>query len=109
MARRDRKWPLNDGQIPNPNGVRVAPGTGYHRVEGNRRVSRDGPVSDLSRHDSQNFCIAVSPGCDEGAAVCGVSSDTTAPAPSDAAAERKAGALHGCDTSSGPFPTYSKP
>jgi hypothetical protein len=38
---------LNDGQIPNPNAVRVASGTGYHRVEGNRRASRNGPVSDL--------------------------------------------------------------
>jgi hypothetical protein len=30
-----------------PNGVRVAPGTGYSRVEGNRRASRNGPVSEL--------------------------------------------------------------
>jgi hypothetical protein len=44
--RRDRKWFLNDGQIPNPNVVRVAPGTGYHRVEGNRWASRNGRVSD---------------------------------------------------------------
>jgi hypothetical protein len=38
----DREWPLNDGQIPNPNGVRVALSTGYHRVEGKiggRRVT----------------------------------------------------------------------
>ena len=42
-----QKWSLNDGQIPNPNVVRVAPGTGYHRAEGNRRASRNGPVSDL--------------------------------------------------------------
>jgi hypothetical protein len=42
-----QKWPLNDGQIPNPNVVRVALGTGYHRVEGNRRASRNGRVSDL--------------------------------------------------------------
>jgi hypothetical protein len=34
-------------RIPNPNVVRVAPGTRYHRVEGNRRASRNGPVSDL--------------------------------------------------------------
>jgi hypothetical protein len=33
---------LNDGQIPNPNVVRVALGTGYHRVELNRRASRNG-------------------------------------------------------------------
>jgi hypothetical protein len=39
---------LNDGQIPNPNVVRVAPGAGHHRVERNRRASRNGPVSDLS-------------------------------------------------------------
>jgi hypothetical protein len=31
LARGDREWPLNDGQTPNPNVVRVAPGTGYHR------------------------------------------------------------------------------
>jgi hypothetical protein len=47
LARRDRKWPLNDGQIPNPNVVRVAPGSDYRRVEGNRRASRNGRVSDL--------------------------------------------------------------
>jgi hypothetical protein len=41
------KRSLNEGRIPNPNGVRVAPGTGYHRVEGNRRASRNGRVSDL--------------------------------------------------------------
>jgi hypothetical protein len=46
-ARRDRKWPLNHGHNPNPNAVRVTPGTGYHRVEGNRRASRNGPVSAL--------------------------------------------------------------
>jgi hypothetical protein len=48
---------LNDGRIPNPNVVRVAPGTGYHRVEGNRRASRNGLVSDCLpnpyRSDSQ--------------------------------------------------------
>jgi hypothetical protein len=43
----DRNWPLDGGQIPNPNVVRVAPGMGYHRVERNRRASRNGPVSDL--------------------------------------------------------------
>jgi hypothetical protein len=40
------KWPLNEGQSPSPNVVRVVPGTGYHRVEGNRRASRNGRVSD---------------------------------------------------------------
>jgi hypothetical protein len=39
---------LNDGQLPNPNVVRVELGTGYRRVEGNRRASLNGPVSDLS-------------------------------------------------------------
>jgi hypothetical protein len=50
LARRDRKWSLNDGQIPNPNVVRVASGTGYHRVEGNRRASRNGPVAISTRN-----------------------------------------------------------
>jgi hypothetical protein len=58
LARRDRKWPLNDRQIPNPNVVRVAFGTGYHRVEGNRRASRNrrvsrSPTRNPHRHDSQ--------------------------------------------------------
>jgi hypothetical protein len=35
---------LNEGQVPNPNVVRVSLGTGYHRVEGNRRASRNGRV-----------------------------------------------------------------
>jgi hypothetical protein len=42
-----QKLSLNDGQIPTPNVVRVASGTGYHRVEGNRQASRNGPVRDL--------------------------------------------------------------
>jgi hypothetical protein len=54
---------VNDGQIPNPNVVRVAPGTGNHRAEGNRRASRNGPVSDLPPEipnvTIRNFCIAV--------------------------------------------------
>ena len=36
---------LNDRQIPNFRGVRVALGTGYNRVEGNRRALRHGRVS----------------------------------------------------------------
>ena len=60
----DRKWSLNDGQIPNVRGVRVHVRTGYHRVEGNRRASRNGP--DLSHpnplNDSQTFSIAVGGG-----------------------------------------------
>jgi hypothetical protein len=39
-------WSLNNGQIPNPSVVRVAYGTGYHRGEGNRRASGNGPVSE---------------------------------------------------------------
>ena len=36
-----------EGQIPNVRGVGVQVGTGYHRVEGGRRASRNGRVSDL--------------------------------------------------------------
>jgi hypothetical protein len=44
----DRERSLNDGLIPNVREVRVAPGTRYHRVEGNRRASgEEGRVSDL--------------------------------------------------------------
>ena len=43
----DRKRPLNDGQIPNFRVVRVHVIAGYNRVEGNRRASRTGLVSDL--------------------------------------------------------------
>ena len=46
-ATEKQKWPLNDGQIPNPDVVRVAPGTGHHSGEGNRQASRNNPVSDL--------------------------------------------------------------
>jgi hypothetical protein len=62
-VRGDREWSLNDGQIPNPNVVRVALGTGYNRVEGNRRASRNGRASDLPPETPnvtiRNFCIAV--------------------------------------------------
>jgi hypothetical protein len=62
-ARGDIKWSLNDGQIPNSRGVRVALGTGYDRVEGNRRASRNGRVSDLSPEiphvTIRDFFIAV--------------------------------------------------
>jgi hypothetical protein len=44
LARRDRKWSLNDGQSPNFRGVRVHVSTGYNRAEGNRRASRNGRV-----------------------------------------------------------------
>jgi hypothetical protein len=38
---------LNDGQTPNFRGARVHVSTSYNRVEGNRRASRNGCVSDL--------------------------------------------------------------
>jgi hypothetical protein len=47
LARGDREWPLNEGQIPHFRVVRVALGMGYNRVEGNRRASRNGLVSEL--------------------------------------------------------------
>jgi hypothetical protein len=57
---------LNEGQIPNPNVVRVAVGARYHRVEGNRRASRNGPVSDLPPETPtatiRSFFIAVGGG-----------------------------------------------
>jgi hypothetical protein len=61
----DTNWPFNDGQIPNPDVVRVAPGTRYHRVEGNRRASRNGPVSDLPSRNPYRYkvdtnCTALS-------------------------------------------------
>jgi hypothetical protein len=60
LARRDREWSLNDGQIPIPNVVRVALGTGYHRVEGNRRASRNGPVSVPTRNPKSRFATFAS-------------------------------------------------
>ena len=48
LARGDRKCSLNDGRIPNVRGVRVHVITGYNRVEGNRRASRNGLVSEIS-------------------------------------------------------------
>jgi hypothetical protein len=47
LATGDRKCSLNDGKIPSFRGVRVHVSTGYNRVEGNRRASRNGRVSDL--------------------------------------------------------------
>jgi hypothetical protein len=56
---------LNDGKIPNPNVVRVAPGMGYRRVEGNRRASRNSLVSDIPPEiptvTKRNLCIAGIP------------------------------------------------
>ena len=54
---------MNDAQTPNFRGVRVAPGTGYHRVEANRRASCNGRVSHLPPEipnvTIRNLCIAV--------------------------------------------------
>jgi hypothetical protein len=47
LARGDRQWPLDNGQSPNSPGVRVHASTGYNRVEGIRRASRNGLVSAL--------------------------------------------------------------
>jgi hypothetical protein len=60
----DRKWPLNEEHTPNFRGVRVHVSTGYKRVEGNRRASRNGRVSDLPPEINVNerfatFFIAV--------------------------------------------------
>jgi hypothetical protein len=49
----DRKWPLNEGQIPNVRGVRAHASTGYNRVEGNRRASRNGRVSELPKSNKR--------------------------------------------------------
>jgi hypothetical protein len=38
----DRNRSLNDGQIPNPNGLRAHASTGYSLGEGKRRASRNG-------------------------------------------------------------------
>jgi hypothetical protein len=58
LARGDRKWPLNNGQIPNVRVVRVHVSTGYNRVEGIRRASRNRRVSDLPPVTIRNFCNA---------------------------------------------------
>jgi hypothetical protein len=52
-----QRWSLNDGQTTNACVVRVAPGAGYHRVEGNRRASRNGRVSDLRPPETPNRTI----------------------------------------------------
>ena len=63
MARRGREWPLNDGRIPTPNVVRVAPSTEYNRVEVTRRASPNGSVSDAPPETPKvtirSFFIAV--------------------------------------------------
>jgi hypothetical protein len=63
FGRQNRKWPLNDRQIPNVRVVRVHASTGYNRAEGNRRASRNGRVSDLPPEipnvTIRNFSIAV--------------------------------------------------
>jgi hypothetical protein len=51
------KGPLNDGQIPNVRGVRVALGSGDTRVEGNRKIAKrpraESPTRNLVPYDSQ--------------------------------------------------------
>jgi hypothetical protein len=63
LAPGDRKWSLNDGQIPNFRGVRVHVSTGYNRVEGNRWALRNGLVSDLPPEiphvTIRNFCMSA--------------------------------------------------
>jgi hypothetical protein len=61
-ARGDREWSLNEGRIPNFRAVRVALGTVYNRVEGNRRASRNGRVPpETPTVTIRSFCIAVCP------------------------------------------------
>jgi hypothetical protein len=60
-TRRDRKWSWNERQSPNVRGVRVALGTGYNRVEGNRRASRNSLMSDLPPK-TRNFLHRCMPG-----------------------------------------------
>jgi hypothetical protein len=55
LARGDRKWPLNEGRIPNIRGVREALGTSYSRVEGNRRASRIRLEGDLPPEIRKHF------------------------------------------------------
>ena len=69
LARGDRKWRLNDGQLPNFRGVRVHVSTGYIPPEGHRRASRYGRVISHPksyRYDSRFFhrCSGPSPGQD---------------------------------------------
>jgi hypothetical protein len=42
---RAEKWPLNEAQHPHFHSARVVHDTRYSRVEGDRRASRNGPVS----------------------------------------------------------------
>jgi hypothetical protein len=54
---------LNDGQIPTSRFLRVALGMGYNSVEGNRRASRNGLVSDsppeIPNVTIRSFSVAV--------------------------------------------------
>jgi hypothetical protein len=59
LARGDRKWSLNDQRIPNFRGVRVHASTGYDRVQGNRRASRNGRVSELPVPNSLTLRFAT--------------------------------------------------
>jgi hypothetical protein len=65
LARRDREWSLNDGQIPHFCIARVHVTTGYNRVEGDRRASRNG--APLPPEESLAFrLVAFCDGCSGG-------------------------------------------
>ena len=49
------KESFNDGRIPHSHGVCVALGTGYNRVEANRRASRNGRVKLISHPKSLRY------------------------------------------------------
>jgi hypothetical protein len=73
-----QKMGLDDGEIPNFRGVRVHVRTRYNRVEGNRRASRNGRVSDLPPEiptvTIRNFFVAMSsPTASERSAAGGLS------------------------------------
>jgi hypothetical protein len=57
----DREWPLNDGQIPNVRVVREHASTGYSRVGGGRRASRNGRVP-KSRNPDRSFFFPIGAG-----------------------------------------------
>jgi hypothetical protein len=63
LARGDRKWSLNEEQIPNCRVVRVHVSTGYSRGEGIRRTWRNGLVSSPPTRNPniaiRHFCGAV--------------------------------------------------
>jgi hypothetical protein len=61
VARGDRKWSLNDGQIPNFRDVRVHVSAGYNLAEVNRRASRNGLVSSSPTRNLQRSDSLLSP------------------------------------------------